>query len=297
MINKSGVIGESAEYLFLSLPYDDILIMTEEILSDHLYGADEVRTLWYDSIPDDIYRNYLLFCRFEDEPLAPWRAYLDPFWSRRVEEITTPEEAGVFIAEWIDNCLDIRADRTPLRDPWSVLYSGGGTDDELFVLLGASLRSIGIPARRVVGYFSEFPFIYNWYEVWTECGWHPLIPDSAPSIEHLCLAKAGRDKIDVTAEYTSVGIVKFMPSPDITDGPWNVLLKPAENLFGDEFVIPFNPFVEDSLMIGVGEYLVEISFIYSAQPSDCWVDTIMIDTDSTTVIHFSEALYSITPTP
>ena len=297
MLDKQGVIGETTEYLFTNLPCEDALTITEEILSDHIYGADEVRTLWYDSIPDSIFLENLLFCRLADEPLAPWRAYLDPFWSRRLEDITTPEEAGEFISGWIDNCLEVRADRTTLRDPWSVLYSGYGTEDELLILLGASLRSVGIPARRILGYFSESPFVSSWYEVWTEDGWYPLPGESTPSFEHLCLASSGSDKADVTANYTSTGWVELIPVPDVTDGPWNALIKPEGNLFSDEFVITMNPFEKDSLEIGIGEYLVEISFIHAQQPSDTWIDTIVVTSDSTVHVYFMDAIYHITPLP
>lgn len=291
----SGETLEHTEYLFKTMTRTDREDMTLEILEDHVFGAEESRDIMYDSMPDSIFFRYLLQYRIRKEPLSSYRTVLSTWWNNRLDECDDPADIATLVDYIIENsflekdCASLQA----FSDPLSVLETGAGSREELWILTGASLRSLGFAVRPVKGWFAGNEGLLMWFDIWTDTGW--LIPGA---FENLRLAVEYPSAENVTWRYTDTGILKTLPLGNFIEENWNVtLLVPSEydTLKLDE--VEMSPFEPDSVSLGAGPLLVQVSFTHDNGLVDTWLHRTRIVPDSITIVRLSEALYSIIPLP
>lgn len=151
------------EALLRTLPEKDLRDAQAEILEDHLQNAAPQGTL-----PEEIYRQYVLCPRVELERLTPWRSAL---------RAALPPDGTDPAALWEQLCRRIRTDAVRnygnlVWTPAEALRAGRCDARSLRILYVALLRTMGIPARlRPLDGVPEF---------WREGAFHAIVAEAAP---------------------------------------------------------------------------------------------------------------------
>ena len=288
------------ESLFLTISSDDRESMTAVILEDHLLSAMSARNSWYDVLPDSIFMQYLLPFRIDDEPLSSYRSSLGAWLGRRVQ----PGETAVSMADGISDvitqaiAISEYTDDNPLLTPTQIIPSGQASREGRWILLGASLRTFGIPARPVKGWFPGVDRnLYMWFEIWTGDEWYTL-SSGMPPLEYLKVAIEHPSMVNITGNYRNTGTLLTNPLVDFIEDGWSVdLLIPS----GDDSTVIDNVYIDpfDSVFteLGTGEFLLRVQFSDRGEVIGEWLQDILIAADSTTVIDLTEAEYAMTPLP
>lgn len=258
-----GEALEAVHHLLGVIPRLDRLEMDETILSDHVFGALDSRQRFYDSLPDSVFLTGLVEYRISEEPVTAFRAPLESYWSSTLDEADT---TVVSIAYAMAARLGSFEVRKPsflggVAGPLDVLTSGGGTPDEIRVLFGCSLRSLGIASRPGTGFFTgPGPGETGWMEVWDGDEWLPvpLASDSIPTgWANLAWAFAGN--VERTAALTPTGTAVIEP----------VQMAPESTLAAISIAVPgywlpidyleFSPTEPCTLVLGEGSYLLQLA--------------------------------------
>lgn len=265
--SRGGVL-ECVEHLFSTVPRLDRLEMTSEVLMDHVIGAIDSRDDWYDSIPDDVFLSSLLEYRMDEEPVSAYRTPLMIHWTARLADADTTVVLAAERLAWAVSSMRVRgADfMGGVPAPRDILASGGGTPVELRVLLGCSLRALGIPVRPARGWFGGGQGRETgWTEYWDGGGWVPLpLPsDSIPQDwAGAALVMAGGE--DVTSSYARTGTVLFLPLADSLSSALVAVSVPARGRLIPLDWLELDPYSESEAELGEGDYFVHLS---SRRPS------------------------------
>lgn len=288
------------EHIFLTISKDDRDDMTAVILEDHVLSAMNTRNTWYEFLPDSIFLRYLLPFRIANEPLSSYRSALGAWLGRRVQ----PGETAVAMAEEVKDVITHAISITgynhgdPVLTPTQILPMGRASREGRWVLLGASLRTMGIPVRPVQGWFPGVDRnLYLWFDIWTGEEWHS-ISSGMPPVEYVKAAIEYPSMRNITGRYRDTGTLLTIPLVDFNEEGWLVeLLIPS----GDDTTIIDNVYIEPyervSTELGAGEFLLRVQFSARGEVIGTWLQNIVISVDSTTVIDLTEAEYAMTPLP
>ena len=288
------------ESIFLTISPEDRGSMTAAILEDHLLNSMNTRYSWYDDLPDSIFIHYLLPFRIDKEPLSSYRSTLEAWIGRRVQ----PGETAVAMADGIRAVITQAITLTGYSDddliltPTQIIPSGQASREGRWILLGASLRTFGIPVRSVKGWFPGVDRnLYLWFDIWTDDGWYTL-SSGTPPLEYLKAAIEHPSLRNITGDYRSTGILLTLPFVDYIEDGWSVdLLIPS----GDDSTvidaIHIDPYERVSTELGTGEFVLRVEFSSMDEVVGEWLQGIVISADSITVIDLTEAEYAITPLP
>lgn len=258
-----GEMLECVDVLFGTIPRLDRLEMTSEALMDHVIGALDSRDAWYEALPDSIFQDFLLQYRFDEEPVSPYRTPLMTHWTARMADSDTTLAAVAGRIAWSIGMLRVRPQdfMGGVAAPRDVLASGGGTAVELRVLLGSSLRSLGIPVRPVQGWFQGPEGRESgWLEYWDGTGWItvPLPSDSLPDgFEGLSLAVADGEYI--TGEIVASGVISFQPVTGTSDSLLLAISIPCPGRYVALDWLELDPALPCTAELGAGMYMVHLS--------------------------------------
>jgi hypothetical protein len=191
--DKGGVIIDARKYL------DDLLWLLDnmtqkdrwetpaDVLSDHLQYAEMTRKFYKKSVPDSLFRQYVLQFIIDREPPLAWRKMLyETLLPLRKKHLGT---TALEINLWLMDHVEEFQEKTPFRNqptPLQVAEMEGGDKRDLAVLAVGCLRVLGIPARMARG--------DEWAEWWNGKEFVPLYP--------LQPDKLGNIKKDAKAEQT-----------------------------------------------------------------------------------------------
>ncbi len=294
----SGDTLSYIQHLFLTIPAEDREIMNSAILEDHLLGALNSRNDFYGLLSDSIFMNYLLPYRISTEPLSSYRSALGAWLSRRIQSEDTPLEMADAIRTVINNTITLASAAADTPSPTQTIPIGQASREGRWILLGASLRTMGIPARPVMGWFPGVDRnLYMWFDIWTGQEWLPLSA-GIPPVKYVKVAVEYPSMRNITADYRDTGILLTAPLADFNEGEWSVdLLIPS----GDDTTVinnlNLNPFRRNSIKLGTGEFLLRVQFTNENEIVGTWLQNIEISTDSISVVDLTEAEYTIIPLP
>jgi len=294
--NYSGDTLTCVENLFVLISVEDRNNMTASVLEDHVLGALSARNNWYNYLDDSTFLNYLLQYRIADETLSSYRSALGAWLSRRVQ----PKETAQAMAEEINNVItnaivlkETSTDDEISFSPTQILPTGQASRKGRWILLGAALRTMGIPARPVMGWFPGVDQnLYLWLDIWTGQEWY------TPPLHYIKAAIEYPSMRNITGLYSDTGTLITNPLVDFDEGGWTVeLLLPSgddtttiDNLFIDPFHTSF-------VVLGAGQFILKVQFSDSDEVIGTWLENIVIEADSTTSIDLTEAEYTIIPLP
>ncbi len=275
---SGGDTLECALHLLREVPRLDRLEMTPQALDDHIGGALAHRG----SIPDSVFLDCLLWYRVSREPVTAYRERLAVFWADH--GVGSPED----LSRWMAASLDTIPGEFlgGMQPPAGVLESGAGTEAELQVLLVASLRSLGWPARVVKGWFAgPDGGERTWAEVWMDEGWQAVDP---PDMEGLVLAVEESHGTPLTFEHAATGSLVTVPPQ------WEGDFRVSLNLPVRGRWLPLDwamPAAEgpDTLVLGEGELLVMLTRRLPAGGVEVRHRFVQVEADTTVLVDLTGA--------
>lgn len=166
----------ACKYMYITMPYSDIANYEPEVFKD--YGENAV-WLWENredvkELPEEIFLNYVLYCRVNEEEIAPCRTFFREQMGERVLSLhgkAAALEVNYWCAEEATyHCTDERT-----LSAITVYRRGNGRCGEESVFTVNAMRSVGIPARQVYApRWSHCDDNHAWVEVWCEGDWYFL---------------------------------------------------------------------------------------------------------------------------
>lgn len=175
----AGLDGQTAlamKYLYSNMPLSDIGNYSFDTYLD--YACHGVY-LWEHSpfirnMPEDIFLNYVLFHRVNEEEIAPCRSL---FYGELKEQICGMgmQEAALSVNRWCAQEVSYQSTDDRTASALGVWRCGCGRCGEESVFAVNALRSAGIPARQVYAVkWSHCDDNHAWVEVWCDGTWHYL---------------------------------------------------------------------------------------------------------------------------
>lgn len=129
---------------------------------------------WCTSIPDDIFLNYVLYYRINNEDIEDCRKL---FYDSLHERINgkTMSEAALEVNYWCAENVVYRSTDVRTASPLTVWRTGSGRCGEESTFTVAAMRSVGIPARQIyTPRWSHCDDNHAWVEVWCDGRWYYL---------------------------------------------------------------------------------------------------------------------------
>lgn len=162
LLNVPDTLIDKAFNLLEVLPDKDLRDTKASIISDHLFSATDAK-----GISPEMFRNYVLNPRVDNEMLIAWRSY---FLNNLPGELKTGAPANpALVKEYLDKNILIRDEEnyygTPLT-PLGVHELKVADKSSRAICFVAVCRSIGIPARLEPG--------RNVPQYWSEEKWHDV---------------------------------------------------------------------------------------------------------------------------
>lgn len=167
---------ELLKYLRAALPVADQIELSDEYLLRIVRHALKVRAEmpWGASIPEWMFRAFVLFPRVNDERPSFYHEYIHGELAPRLAGMSMTE-AALEVNKWTCEraTYQLTDDRT--ADALTVLRRTFGRCGEESTLLVSALRSVGIPARQVYApRWSHCDDNHAWVEAWVDGDWHYL---------------------------------------------------------------------------------------------------------------------------
>lgn len=127
---------------------------------------------WGGSIPQDIFKAWVLFPRVNNEYWEEDRAWLWERVSPGLERLPM-DQAALAVNYWCYQMATYRSTSPRTASPRAVINAGYGRCGEESTLTVSALRSVGIPARQAyVPRWAHCDDNHAWVEVWVEGAWH-----------------------------------------------------------------------------------------------------------------------------
>jgi transglutaminase-like putative cysteine protease len=166
---------EVGDYRFLlaNLPLSDLAALEARDLLENVRLARRARAElpWGATVPEELWRHYVLPCRISQEPFTRWRLRFLRELEPRVRSLPMAQ-AALEVNHWCHEQATYQPSDGRDQDPLTTCRAGLGRCEEEMVLAIAALRSVGIPARQCyTPYWAHTDDNHAWVEIWSEGAW------------------------------------------------------------------------------------------------------------------------------
>jgi len=165
-----------AVFLIRYMPVEDLTVITEEMFTDNLRGAYEIRAKypWCQEYDEDTFLHYVLPMRVSQEPLENWRPYFIENLEPYLKDATNLDEAREATGRWIWSLASFRQTQRRDQGPFETIAGGYGRCEELMSLFIDGLRASGVPARHAwTPYWTYQDNNHAWTEyLGADMDWH-----------------------------------------------------------------------------------------------------------------------------
>lgn len=167
---------EGLEFLLAYAPLNDLADQSGEYFLEMTRYALKARneTPWGKTVPDDIFRHFVLPTRVNNENLDRFRAVMYPEIKARVQNLSLME-AALEINHWCHEKVTYQSTDDRTSSPLYTIRTAFGRCGEESTFTVAALRTAGIPARQC--YAPRWAHVddnHAWVEVWIDGTWHFL---------------------------------------------------------------------------------------------------------------------------
>lgn len=166
----------ACKYLYTTMPYSDFGNYTFETFLDF---AEHGVWLWKNreavrELPENIFLNYVLAHRVNEEEVAPCRSFFCEKIGSRVDGLSL-KEAALEVNFWCAEEATYHTTDDRTLSALTVYRRGNGRCGEESVFGVNALRSVGIPARQVYApRWSHCDDNHAWVEIWCDGEWYFL---------------------------------------------------------------------------------------------------------------------------
>lgn len=230
---------DELSFLRAALPECDRVTVSGQALRDVVRHCDAVRAMvpWGASIPEDVFRAYVLVPRVNTEFPS---AYHGPLWAALRDRISglSMEAAVQAVNLWCAEGVEYAASDDRTNGPLDTLRRTRGRCGEESVLLVSALRACCIPARQIyVPRWSHCDDNHAWVEAWVDGSWrclgacepepcldsgwfipaasramlvHTKVWGPAPVGDEVCGAEFGAQIVNRTAAYAKTAVLTVL---------------------------------------------------------------------------------------
>lgn len=167
---------EALEFLYAYMPLCDLADYEGEYYLRQINAAFEARDYfsWGKSVPDDIFRHFVLVHRVNNEYLDESRAVFFEELKDRIKDLSM-YDAALEVNHWCHEKVTYRATDGRTSSPLALMKTSWGRCGEESTFTAAAMRAVGIPARQVyTPRWVHTDSNHAWVEVWINGKWYYL---------------------------------------------------------------------------------------------------------------------------
>mgnify|MGYP000925125101 CR=1 FL=1 len=167
-------LNGAVAHLMAALPEADLVSLNEgypEAVARHALKT-RAETPWGHSIPEDVFRLYVLFPRVNNERLTFYHETIASALKPRLQGLSM-RDAALEINHWCFEQATYRSTSVRTASPLTVMRAGFARCGEESTLAVSAMRAAGLPARQCyVPRWAHCDDNHAWIEVWLDGGWH-----------------------------------------------------------------------------------------------------------------------------
>ena len=167
---------EAMEFLYSSMPSADLADYTGEYFLKNVRLSLKARQqmAWGKSIPEDIFRHFVLPIRVNNERMDDFRAVYYDELKERVEGLSL-HDAALEINHWCHEKVTYIPSDARTSSPMATIVNAEGRCGEESTFTVSAMRTVGIPARQVyTPRWAHTDSNHAWVEVWIDGKWEFL---------------------------------------------------------------------------------------------------------------------------
>ena len=167
---------EALEFLYAYMPLSDLADYDGDFFLQQVRGALKARETfsWGESIPEDIFRHFVLVYRVNNENLDSARQVFFNELKPRIENMTM-YDAALEVNHWCHEKVAYRPSDSRTSAPLATVRTALGRCGEESTFTVTALRAVGIPARQCyTPRWAHTDDNHAWVEVWVDGKWHFL---------------------------------------------------------------------------------------------------------------------------
>ncbi|MDR2086130.1 MAG: transglutaminase domain-containing protein [Dysgonamonadaceae bacterium] len=167
---------EALEFLYAYMPLCDMADYDGEFFLNQVNAAFKARDYfsWGKTVPDDIFRHFVLVYRINNEYLDTARTVFFEELKERIKNLSM-YEAALEVNHWCHEKVTYKGTDARTSAPLALIQTSWGRCGEESTFTTAALRAVGIPARQC--YTPRWVHTddnHAWVEVWVDGQWHYL---------------------------------------------------------------------------------------------------------------------------
>jgi transglutaminase-like putative cysteine protease len=165
---------EALMFLYAYMPAGDVTDYAAGFYLDNIRASFRVREEmpWGKTIPDDIFRHFVLPVRVNNENLDESRIIFYDELKERVKDLPL-REAVLEVNHWCHEKVIYTPSDSRTSSPLASVRTAYGRCGEESVFTVAALRAVGIPARQVyTPRWAHTDDNHAWVEAWVDGRWH-----------------------------------------------------------------------------------------------------------------------------
>lgn len=167
---------EAMKFLYAYMPLNDLADYSGEFFFDivniTLKGRKEMA--WGKTIPDDVFRHFVLPYRINNENLDTFRVSMYDVLKQRIQGMDM-KQAALEINHWCHEKVTYRGTDMRTSAPLSLMRTSWGRCGEESTFAVSALRTVGIPARQCyTPRWAHCDDNHAWVEVWVDGKWYFL---------------------------------------------------------------------------------------------------------------------------
>ena len=167
---------EAMEFLYAYMPYSDLADYDGAFYLSQVRAAFAARDAfaWGRTVPEDIFRHFVLVYRVNNEDLDTARLLMQRELTPRLEGLSM-YDAALEVNHWCHEHVAYRAADARTSAPLATMRTALGRCGEESTFTVTALRSVGIPARQCyTPRWAHCDDNHAWVEVWIDGSWYFL---------------------------------------------------------------------------------------------------------------------------
>lgn len=168
--------AEALKFLYAYMPYSDLADYDGDFFLSQVKSAFEARDFfsWGNSVPEDIFRHFVLVYRVNNENLDTARMFIFNEIKNRIKDMSM-YDAALEVNHWCHEKVTYRPSDARTSSPLASIRTGFGRCGEESTFTVTALRAVGIPARQCyTPRWAHTDDNHAWVEVWVDGKWYFL---------------------------------------------------------------------------------------------------------------------------
>ena len=173
---QSRNMYQNLMFLYAYMPQSDLADYDFSFFEQQVATAMEARKTfsWGKTIPDDIFRHFVVVYRVNNENLDTARSYIFHQLKKRIQNMSM-YDAALEVNHWCHEYVDYQPADARTSGPLATLKTSHGRCGEESTLTVTALRAVGIPARQCyTPRWAHCDDNHAWVEVWVDGKWYFL---------------------------------------------------------------------------------------------------------------------------